>query len=88
MKLSYDPSTHRRCIGCESVGGQYPLRLITVSEEMSPFPSHCPVLECGHVDYPLSVFRDMHPEWWWDDASRAEVRAARWIDDQKEKTDG
>ncbi len=61
--LSYDPSTQRRCIACEAVGGQYPIRRIEVPESESPWPSGAPTLECGHVDCTLAEFVRTHAEW-------------------------
>jgi hypothetical protein len=61
--LSYDPATHRRCLACGSVKGQYPLRRIEIGEEESPWPSGAPTLECGHVDSTMAEFAEMHAAW-------------------------
>jgi hypothetical protein len=65
MKLSYNPNTHRRCIVCQN-NGQPPLRAI-VGIAPEPNPAQAPLLECGHCDANMEDFKELHPDWWWDE---------------------
>jgi hypothetical protein len=65
VRLSYNPTTHRRCICCPN-SGQPPLRRILIDEDGSAWPTRAVTLECGHLESPIWEFRQFHPEWVWD----------------------
>jgi hypothetical protein len=61
MRLSYNPETHRRCVCCRPIGGQYPLVAVLVVA----FPNGAVLLDCGHIAQSFDEFREWHPEWTW-----------------------
>lgn len=63
MRLSYNPVTHRRCLACE-YRSQPPLRAI-IGIAPEPNPAQAPLLECGHLHWNLTEFKEQHPEWTW-----------------------
>lgn len=92
MKLTYNPRTHRRCFACDPEQGQYPLRSITVVLDEK---YGTPVLDCGHVDHPLAMFKELHPDWTWDEDEPSSIltpekmrELANWLDtyDEMAKT--
>lgn len=56
--LSYDPTTHRRCICC-SYARQPPL----VEVLAAAFPNGAVLLSCGHIDTSIEEFMQCHPSW-------------------------
>ena len=56
--LTYDHTTHRRCIGCEAEGGQYPLRRMV--DTLPAYLNRAVLLECGHLDSNAEEFVQRH----------------------------